>query len=221
MDRMVTDMVSVGHPAPEIQELEGPYVRVSLVGDDLDLGWVSWLRGIEPIEEAQDLNSLLILRHVVAVGWVDAASVAPLIQDTEAVAKGALAKLARARFRGHPVISPVDGAPVHADAPWRLQRLARLGLEVSDGRFERVRSWPTRESIAASYAAARGRISSTELASLVYASPNNMGTTLKGLEQEGVLAPAWPSRRGQGFYYKYVGDALVKTPKESNHGPDQ
>ena len=207
VDRMVTDMVSVGHPAPEIQEVAGPYVRVSLVGDDLDTNWIAWLRSIEPGTEAEDLNSLLILRRLVDVGWIDAGSAAPLIQDTLAVAKGAIAKLARARMRAFPLIAPVEGAPAQAHVPWRLQHVARLSLELLDAQSDRTRAWPSREAVATSYAAARGRISSTELGSLVNASPTNMGSTLKGLEDQGLLEPAWPSRRGQGFYYKYVGGA--------------
>lgn len=212
VDRMVTDMVSVGHPAPEIEEIEGPYVRVSLVGDDLDTSWIAWLRSIRPTEEAQDLNSLLILRHLVQVGWIDARTTAPLIQDAEPVARGALAKLARALLASQPVISPVEGAPAQGDPPWRLHPSARVGLERLDGQDGRNRPWPTREAVAASYAAGRGRISTTELASLVNAYPNNMGPILRGLEAQGVLAPAWASRRGQGFYYRFVG-AMAGDPQ--------
>lgn len=35
---------------------------------------------------------------------------------------------------------------------------------------------------------------------------SNVGTVLKHLEDEGVLAPSRASRRGRGFYYRYVGD---------------
>lgn len=204
VDRMVADMVSVGHPAPQIQEIEGPYVRVALVGDDLDSGWIRWLRSISPPDESQDLNSLLILRHLISVGWIDSLSAAPLIQDSQAVAGGALAKLARAQYGNHVLLNRVDGVPAGDAPPWRLNHGARHGLEALDKASGRVRAWPAREGVAGSYAAARGRISSTELASLVGASPNNMGPTLRNLEEQGILAPAWPSRRGQGFYYRYV-----------------
>ncbi|MBK9159847.1 MAG: ATP-binding protein [Propionibacteriaceae bacterium] len=205
VDRMVTDMVSVGHSAPEIQEIQGPYVRVSLVGDDLDVAWINWLKSLQPAEEAEDLNSLLILRHLVQVGWVDERVSAPLIQDTQAVARGALAKLSRVRMRLSPVIRAVEGAPSTAPVPWRLSVNSRASLDVMDFQARNFRAWPSREAIAASYAAARGRISSTELGSLVDASPTNMGPTLKSLEDQGVLEPAWLSRRGKGFYYKYAG----------------
>lgn len=207
VDRMVTDMVSVGHAAPEIEELAGPYVRVSLVGDDLDTSWIAWLNSIQPTTEADDLNSLLILRRLVDVGWVDAATAAPIIQDTGAVAKGAIAKLARAQMRELPLISPVAGTPANSGAAWRLAPIAQKRLAQFDQQHERARSWSTREAVAASYAAARGRISSTELGSLVDAHPGNMGSILKGLENQGLLAPAWPSRGGRGFYYTYQGGA--------------
>jgi len=78
-------------------------------------------------------------------------------------------------------------------------------------------SWPTRSvhlsavnpsgSVAASYAAARGRISSSELASLVKAQSSNVGSVLRALEDEGVLEPSQPNRRGQGFFYRFTGAA--------------
>jgi ATP-dependent DNA helicase RecG len=45
-----------------------------------------------------------------------------------------------------------------------------------------------------SYAKARGRISSTELGSLVGASGTNVGATLKALAKDGLLTPSTPTR---------------------------
>ena len=36
VDRMVRDMLAVGHQAPEISEESGPTVRVALIGGDPD-----------------------------------------------------------------------------------------------------------------------------------------------------------------------------------------
>jgi ATP-dependent DNA helicase RecG len=55
-----------------------------------------------------------------------------------------------------------------------------------------------------SYAQARGRISSTELGSLVGASGTNVGSTLKTLASDGVLIPSTPAGRGRGFYYRWA-----------------
>ncbi|MGV1003641.1 MAG: ATP-binding protein [Candidatus Nanopelagicales bacterium] len=110
VDRMITDMVGVGHPAPRIEEISGPYVRTSLVGDDLDSSWITWLQSLDPSNEAEDLNSLLILRHLVDIGWIaPPPGAARLIQDTVEVAKGALSKLARAKFDRGPLMVPTEG----------------------------------------------------------------------------------------------------------------
>jgi len=206
VDRMVADMVSVGHPAPVIEEVPGPYVRAELIGDDLDVGWIQWLRSIDPANEADDLNSLLILRQLVATGWIDPLRAATTIQDTVSAAFGALAKLSRASIVGAPIVETIIGSPDGTDPVWRLSHAGADLLRRLDGQVNRTRVWPSRERVAASYAKARGRISSTELASLVGAYASNVGTVLKRLEEDGVLAPSRASRRGTGFYYRYVGE---------------
>lgn len=206
VDRMIRDMLAVGHQPPHIREIDGPFVRASLVGDNIDTGWMAWLQSIAPRDERQDVNSLLILNQMVREGWSDVSTAAPILQVTVEEARGALAKLAGATIDGAPVICRVGGVPTNAEDAWHLTDQAAALLCRSDSLDDHVRSWPSRERIATSYAQSRGRISSTELGSLVRASSTNMGPALKALEKQGLLEPAWPSRRGQGFYYRYVGD---------------
>ena len=40
---MVREMVRLGHHPREIGEIDGPFVRTSLVGDAVDEPWISWL----------------------------------------------------------------------------------------------------------------------------------------------------------------------------------
>lgn len=207
VDRMVADMVSVGHPAPVIEEVPGPYVRAELIGDDLDVAWIRWLRALEPQSEADDLNSLLILRQLVETGWIDPLRAARTIQDTVAAASGALARLSRATIGRGPLLETTKGVPDGTETVWHLTPAAVSLLQGLDREAGRNRAWPTRERVAASYASARGRISSTELGSLVGAYPSNVGPVLKRLEEDGILAPSRASRRGTGFYYRYRGDA--------------
>lgn len=204
VDRMVADMVSVGHPAPVIEEVPGPYVRAELIGDDLDIGWIRWLRSIDPASEADDLNSLLILRQLVGMGWIDPLRAATTMQDTVGAASGAIAKLSRTSILREPIIETIIGFPDGTDPVWRLSERAAGLLRELDDEANRSRPWPSRERVASSYARARGRISSTELASLVGAYSSNVGPVLKRLEEDGVLAPSRTTRRGKGFYYRYV-----------------
>ncbi|MEQ7847453.1 ATP-binding protein [Nocardioides kribbensis] len=205
VDRMVREMIRVGHAPPDIREISGPYVRASLIGDNLDEAWISWLALLVPKAEAQDINSLLLLRTLVDQGWIDVARAAPIIQLTVAETRGAISKLANATINGQKVLRLVEGVPESAEPVWKLSSTTVNALAKADRAFGLSRPSPTRAQIARSYAQARGRISTTELGSLVRASGTNVGATLKALEQEGLLEPSSPARRGRGFYYKWVG----------------
>lgn len=204
VDRMVREMVRVGYQPPVIREITGPFVRTSLVGDTLDEAWIGWLAEIEPTEESADVSSLLILRQLVTKGWVDERVAVPLIQLPAEEARGAIMKLVRARVNGQPLLQRVEGTPDGTVPAWRLSAPASEGLLNRDRSLDHVRELPTRAEIAMAYAEARGRISSTELGSLVGASATNVGDTLKALAAEGVLTPSRPSGRGRGFYYRWA-----------------
>lgn len=201
VDRMTRDMIRVGHPAPEIVEISGPYVRATLIGGELDDAWMTWLRSIHPSSTAEDLNQLLLIRHLVNEGWVDTPAAAHLIQDSHAVARSVMDSLTRAAINGMPLLAAVEGIPQGREPAWRLGSEAMEVLKVHDVAAGTQRMWPGRESIATSFATQRGRISSTELGSLVGMAPTNAGAILKDLEQQGVLQPSWPARRGRGFHY--------------------
>ena len=64
VDRMVRDMLAVGRPEPEISEIAGPYVRVSLVGGDPDPEIVEFLASLEPTRVASDIDALLLIDHL-------------------------------------------------------------------------------------------------------------------------------------------------------------
>ena len=144
---------------------------------------------------------MLLLRHLVDEGWVDVESAMPIIQLNHAESVGALNRLAGAHVRGSSVISLVPGVPDADEPVWALSPGARAALMDRDVSMGSSRTWPSRQRVARSYAEGRGRISSTELGGLVGASPSNVGSVLKQLEDEGWLRPSRPNRRGAGFYY--------------------
>lgn len=205
VDRMVREMLRVGHAPPDIREITGPFVRTSLVGDALDESWMSWLGSIEPSEETTDVSTLLILRKLVEAGWVDTPGAAHLIQLTHEEARGALLRVSHARVDGHPLIELTAGVPEGTEPVWHPTQAARDALLTRSQAEGRARVLPSRTEVARSYAAARGRISSTELGSLVGANPSNVGSALKALAAEGVLEPSTPAGRGRGFFYHWVG----------------
>lgn len=204
VDRMVREMVRVGHQPPVIREISGPFVRTSLVGEALDESWITWLAEIEPVEESVDVSSLLLLRHIVEVGWVDETQAADLVQLPVEEARGAIVKLSRASVADRDLLSLVDGTPEMTPQAWRLSDQAADRLRELDRACGNSRKQPSRAQVATSFAKARGRISSTELASLVGASATNVGATLKQLAGNGMLTPSSPAGRGRGFYYRWA-----------------
>lgn len=202
VDRMVREMIRHGHRAPDIAEIDGPFVRASLVGDATDEAWIGWLASIDPPETREDLNALLLLRRIVDEGWFDVATAAPTLQLNVAETQGAIQRLAHATVERAALLTPVPGVPDDAPPAWALRAGPREALQRRDRTAGSDRPWPSRERIAQSYARARGRISTTELGGIVGASPTNVGGVLKSLEQHGVLRPSRPSRRGPGFYYE-------------------
>lgn len=204
VDRMVREMLRLGYRAPEIEEIEGPFVRASLVGDAADDAWIEWLALITP-DAASDVNSLIVLRHLVDEGWIDVEAARPLLQLDAAETIGAIMRLSHALIRGEPVIGQVAGVPDSAPAVWRLTTGAGDELRLRDDATGRRRPWPSRRRIATTYARHRGRIGTTELGDLVGASPSNVGSILKAMELDGELAPSRENRRGPGFYYRWVG----------------
>lgn len=204
VDRMTRDMIRIGHSAPEIIEIPGPYVRATLIGGEVDEAWVSWLQEIRPGSIAEDLNCLLAITRLVQTGWIDPVTTARVIQDTVTTSRATLGALAKASVNGEPLLTPIDGVPEDQEPAWRLSEQATALLHARTDEAGTSRAWPSRESVAATYAAHRGRISSTELGSLLGMAPNNVGSTLRQLEHDGVLRPAWPSRRGRGFHYVHA-----------------
>ncbi|MCL1800856.1 MAG: putative DNA binding domain-containing protein [Promicromonosporaceae bacterium] len=204
VDRMVRDMIHYGHESPLIEELAGPYVRTSLVGDIIDMPWIQWLETLEPASAAHDVGLLLLLRILVTSGWFDITSAQPILQLNPAETQGAIRRLSGVSANGHTLLMPVSGIPTDAPPAWTLSKESRERLRQLDTASQWQRKWPSKQAVALNYAAARGRISSTELASLTGSSAPNVGPVLRDLEEQGRLEPSRPNRRGSGFFYRYV-----------------
>lgn len=198
IDRMVGDMLALGHPEPEITLVPGPYVRVSLAGGDPDREIVALLSVVKPRILADDVDALLLLDHLTRTGWMDVARAAPVLQRPHVETEAAFARLATAEVDGAPLIVSIRGVPPGDSAAYRLSTPVRSKLSKRVGRLE---SPSGRVALIRSWAEARGRVSSTEVADLTGLSTTYAGMLLGVLEEEGVLAPSRPSKRGRGFYY--------------------
>lgn len=199
VDRMVRDMLALGHRPIEIGETEGPYVRVTLVGGEPDLEWLRFLNEVRPVEASRDLDLLLLTHLLIRTGWVDSTLAAPALQRTGAETSAALSRLEQETLGTDPVVIPVAGVPAHAEPAWRLSAPARERLA------RRVRHLDTpaeRKRVIENWALMRGRVSSTEVASLTGLSVVSAGAVLKELSAEGVLEGSSEIGRGRGFFYR-------------------
>ncbi|KAA0232233.1 MAG: hypothetical protein JJLCMIEE_02805 [Acidimicrobiales bacterium] len=198
IDRMVRDMLSVGHQGPEITEVAGPYVRVALIGGDPDQEILALIAAAQPPEVASDVDALLVIEHLSLHGWIDVDRAAPVLQRPPAETAAALARIAEMRVNGDPLITPLDGVPAGHPPAYRLSDPAQAILatrtaasRVPDRRREMVLAW----------ARARGRVSTTEVSDLTGLSVPSSGALLTALEEDGHLAPGRETRLGRGFFY--------------------
>ena len=201
VDRMVRDMLAIGRPAPVISEIDGPYVRVVLLGGDPDAVIVALVAALTP-SRAGSVDSLLLLEHLTRRGWVDADTAAPVLQrSSQTEAEEAIRRLADA----HPgpgdsvsLITRVQGIPPHHPCAFRLSNAARGRLA---HRLAALRTSEGREALILDWSRARGRVSSTEVADLTGLSKVSAGRLLTALADAGHLEGSRPKRKGRGFFY--------------------
>lgn len=198
IDRMVRDMLAIGRSTPEISEIAGPYVRVSLVGGDPDPEMVRFLADLEPSRAAQDVDLLLLLEHLTRRGWVDVERAAPVLQRNASETEAAIRRLEAASVVGEPAIVPIKGVPAGRPAAHRLSDAARGWLA---SRLSALTAPGSREGVILDWARARGRASSTEGADLAGVSVPYAGQLLGGMEDDGALLAGRAQRLGRGFFY--------------------
>jgi ATP-dependent DNA helicase RecG len=198
IDRMVRDMLALGHAAPEITEVAGPYVRVGLIGGDPDASFLNLLAELQPNSVRADVDALLLLRHLIVNGWIDAASAAPIVQRPSGESEASLNRLASVRLGTEPLMTPVDGVPAGSLPAWRPSRF----IQGHVGLLPYLVLPEARSSMLLAWASHRGRISSTEAADLGDITVPYAGTLLSALAGDGLLQPGRANRAGRGFFYK-------------------
>ena len=202
VDRMHADMLAIGRPGPVISIVNGPYVRISLLGGPPDAVMVGWLNGLDPQSLAYDVNALLLVDLLCEHGWVDAELAAPKLQRTIEGTENAIERLAEARCHGKPVIVPLAGSPpLGSSLAYRPSEETRASLAHRAGRLfapenrdERLLHW----------ARHRGRVSSTEAADLAGVTVGYAAGILRGLAEDGLLESNRSKRAGRGFHYRPI-----------------
>lgn len=198
VDRMVRDMLAVGLPAPAIDEIDGPWVRVSLIGGDPDPEIVGLMASLEPSSAAEDINVVLIIDRLCTHGFVDVDTARPVLQRSAPETEDALRRAALITIEEADVIALVDGTPPGARPAWRLSSPSKARLP---RRTSALTSSAGRQRMILEWASARNRVSSSEVSSLTGLSVVSTGKILADLENEGRLAAGRPTRTGRGFFY--------------------
>ena len=211
VDRMVHDMIAVGHQPPEITEAAGPYVRVGLLGGDPDEILLAFTSDLEPGALAGDVDVLLAVVQLRARVWLDTASLAPTLQRPYGETRAVLAQLTDATFDSGPVIVTVNGTATTAEPSYRFG--PTVSRHFATSRNPRVLS-ATRRQIIIDYAAHRGRISSTEIVHLLDISVVQAGRILTELTNDNTLRPSRPNRAGRGLFYLPTDGIEERNPAE-------
>lgn len=198
VDRMFQEMIRFGFEPPVIEEVDGPYVRVSLVGGDPDPMFVELLSKLQPRQSAEDLEIVLLIHLVVRVGWVDAQSAGPVLQRNEALTQSALKRLASTRVDDEDLAMEIAGVPEGAPVAYRLGKRSR---EILKDRLSYLKSTDGRKSVLNGWAERRGRVSSTEAASILGVTVPTALAVLNEMVSDGVLTQGRETKRGRGFFY--------------------
>jgi ATP-dependent DNA helicase RecG len=199
VDRMVADLLALGHSAPTIEEIPGPYVRAVLLGGPPDPRWTTMLDACQPLTIRRDVDLLLLIDHLLEKGWVDAEQAAPRLQRNTAEAAAALGRLRDVRLDGQPMTSEVEGVPDDQAPAWHLSRQAGDRLS---WRRSRILTSSGRRGLILNWARQRGRVSTTEVADLAGVSQPTAWKLLSSLAEEGLLISSRANGAGRGFFYR-------------------
>lgn len=198
VDRMVREMLALGHPAPEIAEIEGPYVRVTLVGGPPNSLVVNLLASMTPANAARDVNMLLLLHYLMTHGWVDVRRATPVLQRSTTETESVIRSVSGAETAKGPVIVEVRGVPDGHPPAFRLSNPVRKQLSARTSPRQRSGA---RMAMILEWARARGRVSSTETADITGIALNSAAELLQKLEGSKALKPGRETRAGRGFFY--------------------
>ena len=199
--RMVSGLVGHGQPAPTFREVEGSSVEVLLGGRPPDPAWRLWISELGWPRTLEDHRLLLLLRRVADHRWIDIRTAARITHAHEILARTLLRKLGSIKVSGSWLLIPVAGVPPESPEVWTLSQPVREGMTELYDRLKLAMPGRDRQAVARSYVQSRGRLSTTELGSILGISAAGAVPLIQKLERTGVVQPAWAHRKGRGFHY--------------------
>jgi len=120
VDRMVRDLVSLGHRPPSLRQVPGPRVRVRLVGGQPVLPVLSLVGRMQPAVRRRDVRVALIIHTLLNEPFVTADGLVPVLQRPQDETVEALLAAAECRVDGEPLLTPYKDVWVLSSSALRV-----------------------------------------------------------------------------------------------------
>lgn len=195
VDRMYRELLSSGKEIPII-EADSQRVRVTFVGRSRSSRLPAYIAQL-PSTERKDVDALLILVRLCDVAWVDAATIAPVLQKPTQSAQISLERLA-----ADPVamVEPTRGTARSAEPRYRLREelLQQLGPAVS---YHHRRSADEVDRKVAAHVREYGKITNKTVRNIFSVDVQRAKTMLSELVQRELLIKTSDAQRGPTVEY--------------------
>ncbi len=200
VDRMVRDMVSLGHRPPRISQAAGPRIRVRLVGGPPVVPVMELVSRLLPDVRRRDVRVALVLHTLMTEPYVVPTMLVPVLQRVSEECLDALHAAADSRIGEQPLVT------THKDA-WVLSPAALEVVERGTGRLDGLqrrglllhRRASSAERIASCWLREHNTMTSGDAAVLSGLTPAGTLRQLERLEAEDVLRRG--SGRGRGAHF--------------------
>lgn len=136
VDRMVRELVSLGHRPPRLREQAGPRVRVRLVGGQPVVPVLELMSRVQPAVRRRDVRVALVVHTLLTEPYVTPTLLEPVLQRSTEECLDAILAAADCRVGGEPLLVPYKtvwllspaALAVVEGAAARRQALQRKGL---------------------------------------------------------------------------------------------
>lgn len=116
VDRMVREMVVLGHRRPLLVELDGPYVRTRLVGGRPVVPVIDLVSRIHPAVRRRDVKVALVVDTLLHQPFVTAAQLTDVLQRPEVECAEAIDAASECRVDDQPLLRPYKDVWMLSDA---------------------------------------------------------------------------------------------------------
>ena len=206
--RMYRSMLRVGKPPPRFEESANS-VRVSVVGDPAGQAFARYAAVLDE-SDREDVEVLLVLRHLCAKSSADASDIAPLLQRAPAETMRVLERMAGAP---QSLIEPAGPVARGHRIRYRLSKAASTGL--GSAVQHRRHTGHQIEAAVVAHVREHGRITNRVVRNMFGVGTPRASVILRGLVESEVLVRTSDAGRGPAVEY---GPGPLMTTQEEQSG---